>query len=218
MEKHTLLVILIILSGGILGGLANYFRKDSNKFSLNRFLKSILFGISAAFLVPVLFKLISSNLIQSSETNQIDYLIIFGFSVAAGIYSTNFIDSIGKKLLNIQEDLSSTKSELEYLTSEPEQIGDSYRDFGYKISEDEFSVLESFIYHNFIYRAISKIALDVNQDIETVRESLKVLQSKNLVISVQKAVGIKWMITDVGKEYYNYYKTTYGEDSTSFQI
>jgi hypothetical protein len=63
MECHILIVIVVILSGGLLGGIVNYFKLERNAFNLNRLLKSVLFGVTAALLVPVLFKLISSDLI-----------------------------------------------------------------------------------------------------------------------------------------------------------
>lgn len=215
MENHLIKIIIIIIAGGLLGGLANFYRKNENSSRSKTLLKSIIFGISAAFLVPILFKLISSDLIQTSESNNQDYLIIFGFSLAAGIFSTNFIDNVGKNILNLKEDLSKTQEIVEIISSEPEFIGNNYRDFGFKISEIELRVLESLISGKFIYRAISKISLELGQDIENIRDTLISLQKNKLVKSIEKNKVIKWMVTDEGKEYHNYYHNEFGEDSTS---
>lgn len=218
MENHIIKIIIIIIIGGLLGGLTNFYRKNENSSSSKMLIKSIILGISAAFLVPILFKLISSDLIQTSESNNQDYLIIFGFSLAAGIFSTNFIDNVGKTILNLKEDLSKTQEIVEIISSEPEFIGDNYRDFGFKISENELRVLDSFVYSNYIYRAISKISIELEQDNENIRDILKSLQKNKLVKSIEKNKVIKWMITDEGKEYHNYYHNEYGEDSTSMEI
>ncbi len=214
MDKHLITILIIILIGGLLGGFVNYLRIEKEKFNIIRLLKSFIYGICAALLVPVLFKLISSDLIISSETNSLDYLVIFGFSLVAGIFSINFIDNLGKKVLNIQDDLNETRRELDTLGTEPEEIGDSYRNFDFIISEDEFKVLETLVDSRYVFRAISKIAIELNKDKETLREHLRSLQKRNLVKLVEKQRGKKWMITDEGKEYYNYYIYEIGEEST----
>ena len=132
-DTHIIMLILIMLISGAFGGFLNYLHnfdttenEKQNSVVRNKY---ILLGIAAAFVIPVFLKMISSNLISSSDNN--DYLIFAGFCLIAAIFSRRFITTIGDKILeaakkaekvaleskqksdNTQLELSSTKQRIE---------------------------------------------------------------------------------------------------------
>ena len=59
------IITLIIVGAGILGGLANYHRFDTNKgFNGFGLRKSILIGLVAAATIPLFLEMLSSQLLQ----------------------------------------------------------------------------------------------------------------------------------------------------------
>lgn len=100
-DFHLVTLILIMLVCGAFGGFLNYLHnfdttENEQRNNVVRF-KYILLGIGAAFLIPVFLKMISSNLIASTDNN--DYLIFAGFCLIAAIFSRRFIVTIGDKIL-----------------------------------------------------------------------------------------------------------------------
>jgi len=85
--------------------------------------------------------------------------------------------------------------------------------FNYTLEFYEIRILEVIDESRFPYRAISKIAQEVNKEKEYIRKKLKFLSSKRLVKAVQRPGGIKWMITLDGKDYLDYYYRELDESS-----
>lgn|GEM_PF-4746849 len=67
MSKGIILVIIMI-SCGIIGGLTVYISDFKNKFILNELIEKILYAVIASFLVPLFLNTISSNLINEIGT------------------------------------------------------------------------------------------------------------------------------------------------------
>jgi hypothetical protein len=101
LDIHLLILLCIMLVSGAFGGYLNYLndfdtRTNEQKNKKDKF-KYILLGIGAAFLIPLFLKMISSNIISSSEN--LDYLVFAGFCLVAAIFSHRFISTIGDKVL-----------------------------------------------------------------------------------------------------------------------
>ena len=133
LDPHIIILVVIMLVSGAFGGFLNYLHNfdtiENEKQSSVVRNKYILLGIAAAFVIPVFLKMISSNLISSSDNN--DYLIFAGFCLIAAIFSRRFITTIGDNILeaakkaekvalesklksdNTQRELSSTNQRIE---------------------------------------------------------------------------------------------------------
>ncbi|MEX2594056.1 MAG: YEATS-associated helix-containing protein [Anditalea sp.] len=101
LDVHLLILLTIMLVNGAFGGYLNYLNDfdtlaNEQKNKRGKF-KYILLGIGAAFLIPLFLKMISSNIISSSEN--LDYLVFAGFCLVAAIFSRRFISTIGDKIL-----------------------------------------------------------------------------------------------------------------------
>jgi len=87
--------------------------------------------------------------------------------------------------------------------------------FNYTLNYSEISILESFDNSRFRYRAISKIAQGLGEDREIIRKNLLYLKDKGLVDLVDRPQGQKWVITNDGKEYLDYFYHELDESSGS---
>lgn len=202
---HICILILIIVFSGVFGGIVNFFRnymkEDSTIFNI---LKSITFGLAASILVPLLLKMISSNLLESSKTDLHDYFVITGFCIISAIFATNFIDSIAKKVLNqigsVKDDLENAKSDLDASTTEPDiQIGTDLVDKT-PIEAEESEILFAIYTSKYTYRSITGLSKELRDDKETIKDILKKLVEKKLVIEAERKSGIRWKLSDKGSE------------------
>ncbi|HTO16315.1 MAG TPA: YEATS-associated helix-containing protein [Edaphocola sp.] len=99
LDTHLIILIAIMIISGAFGGFLNYLHKfdtraDEETHSVTKY---ILLGIGAAFVIPLFLKMISSDLIRSSDN--LDYLIFAGFCLIAAIFSKRFITTIGEQVL-----------------------------------------------------------------------------------------------------------------------
>jgi hypothetical protein len=88
-----------------------------------------------------------------------------------------------------------------------------YEKFNYRLNYLELSILEKFDDSRYRYRAINKIALESGEEKEIIRAKLNNLLSKGLVDLVSRPTGKKWIITNAGKEYIEYYYHELDESS-----
>lgn len=221
--QHFIILILIIATCGILGGIVNFLRQplefQSSKHSK---LKSIINGIAASALVPLFLKMISSDLLSTSINNPIEYFTIGGFCLITSIFSNKFIDSIGDKVMNridtvsqeikeVEKEVKEVKSEVENVITESE-ITDTRNSFtSIDILESiELDVINSINNSKYAYRALSGIAKDI---LLTKNETLEILTNLENKGMVQKSLRSnnqhRWRITDKGLEVISEY---YGDE------
>ena len=153
--------------------------------------------------------MISSDLLDSTKESDIEYFIIGGFCIISSIFSNNFIDSLGKKVLNqldnIKEEVDFVKKEVDEATTENDHdsafINSSVFDF--ELTEKDQAVLEAMIKSKFIYRSAYGISKEVKLVQSDVKNSLINLSEKNLINEIKRDNRIKWKLTNDGVYYYN---------------
>jgi DNA-binding MarR family transcriptional regulator len=205
--NHPLILTSIIVSCGIFGGLVTYFRIATEfKDSTFVFVKSLLTGLAASALVPLFLKMISSDLLATSQKENLDYFVVGGFCLISAIFSSKFIDSIGEKIINqidqVSKEVKEVKNELETATTEEElkELPESREQY-IKLDFDEKEVLNKIYKSKYIYRSISGLASETFLSKEIVKTILTGLESKNLVKkSLRKNNSYKWRLTDDGRE------------------
>ena len=205
MMNHLTTIILILFSAGLFGGLINYFRSfDYHKFKREDFLKSLVMGIGAALLIPIIIKLLQLNLLESSQDDPINYLYIFSLGLVVAIFSSDFIDRVGKVFLkrldNLENEVKETKRDFVNAGTELDS-DDSLKAFDFHLEDSYLKILNAMDKSKFVYRALNKIASEVSMDKEDVRNRLWQLEKYNLVEQVERPEGKKWKITNEGKEY-----------------
>lgn len=193
---QTNYIILIIVGTGIFGGLINYFRNEYDKqFVFIDTFKSILLGLAASALVPLFLNTISSDLLLSDVNVETNYFLFLGFCLIASMFSGEFIDSIGKKVLN---EINKVKKELEdsNTESDSEDIEEAYNTSD--LSENQKKVLEAFLKSRFTYRSITGISKESSLDKTVVKQTLIELQNRGLIEVVQRKKGSRWKVTSEG--------------------
>jgi len=97
---YNLQITLLMVGAGLLGGITNFFRIESDKKNLAALFGNMLMGISAALLIPLFLNMISSNLIKESTSDNSKLFILFGFCLIASLSSKAFIQTISERVLN----------------------------------------------------------------------------------------------------------------------
>lgn len=154
----TLLAIMII--AGILGGVAGYMIEQNttdNHTSKNPWFY-ILIGLCASFLVPLFMTTISSDLLENSQQNHLDYFVFGGFCLIAAISAHKFIISISEKILKqvdtARDEIAATETRIQQKLSDSErkkdidkelsylQVNIDKQQFGEFTKEKAFSILD----------------------------------------------------------------------------
>jgi len=192
---------MIIL--GVFGGVINYFRKNLPQKDNKELYKSLFIGTAASILVPLFLRMISSDLLE--EPNILDYLVFAGLCLIASIFSTNFIDSIGKKLMdkveNVEMKVITVEKNVDDITNEDEVQEDPELLEKYALNDDEISVLSNLDIGKYTYRSISGLVNDTRLDRKFVKDTLEKLKDINLAIEADRTKGIRWKISEIGKQY-----------------
>lgn len=99
-DNYMLLVLGIMVTAGILGGIANYFLAERHaEFAWRDLFKYAVLGVVAALMVPLFLNMISSNLLDLARTRPINLFVFAGFCLIAVIFSRRFLENLSTKLI-----------------------------------------------------------------------------------------------------------------------
>jgi hypothetical protein len=102
------IIILIILSAGILGGLTNFFLIWNSEIKDKEFrmllFKSILMGLCASLTVPLFLQVLPNTLMDlSQEMPPKNYFVMAGLCVLAAYFSKRFLEDLYDKISTIEK-------------------------------------------------------------------------------------------------------------------
>lgn len=117
---HLFTIFLIMILAGVLGGIAAYLIEINNSSEADKDkIKPefyILIGVCASLLVPLFMTTISSDLLENSRQNHLDYFVFAGFCLIASISAHRFITSISEKILkqmdSARDEIVATKDQI----------------------------------------------------------------------------------------------------------
>jgi hypothetical protein len=99
LESYLLLLLGIMLSTGVLGGIANYFLSErAAGFALKALLRHVVLGVVAAFTVPLFLNMISSDLLAMAKSRPIDLFVFAGFCLLFVLFSRRLMDNLSDRL------------------------------------------------------------------------------------------------------------------------
>ncbi len=199
------ILVSLILTAGLLGGIANYFmNKPDTSWLWHDFFKSSLLGLTAAATVPLFLRTVSSNLMNECLAGDvISYFVFFGFCIIASIFSAKFLQSLGDKLLQEvnqvkqkQEELAETTGILVQHSSDPGDVpeiiedtdlleGVRSRGAAAPIS-DEQKVLLAF-QGQYAFRTLAGVCKDSGLDKGTALTILTDLELKGRLTQIRRA-------------------------------
>ena len=204
MEHYITLIIIMTLSG-LLGGGANYFSDVISEDEKYPLVKRLIYGLAAAFVVPLFLNMISSSLLEDSKGDPIKLFVFAGFCIIAALSSKSFLTSISKKIIDKIDDVDKKQTEMEesvepLLAKETEPASD---DVGIESLEDldekDRKVLKSLMNEKWSRRNLNGIIKETGlRDIE-VAWSLSKLRESGFV---HKKIGKNdelWWLTAEGR-------------------
>jgi hypothetical protein len=215
MANHIFIMATVMLLAGIFGGLVNYYlygEKDPDASSLPRFL---VVGVGASFLVPVVLDLVNSELVLESQGDPSRLLIFTGFCLISALLSRCVIDNLSDRIFNeaqvakqrveeVQQDLRIIRTNLLPLIDTETEQDVIVNDPSILTMQDELdvtstSVLKILSGGRFIFRSLTGLCREVNQDESTVLKTLNVLTVRSLAGKVSGKEGVRWHITENGR-------------------
>lgn len=223
MNQFNWLLIGIMVICGALGGLIGFFSSDgtqtpetqgqrlTTRIDKLKALKYIVIGIGAALLVPLFLNTISSDLITEITTDKSKILVFAGFCLLAAISSKAFIGSLSKKMIerieNADDKADQANRNLAIMQShltEPDQddtSGDGKRRSDPDQNDpDDIKILKALANGGYLYRSLTGIVQDTSLEQSKVNQMLTDLINKGLVAQANPGKGLRWYITQEGRE------------------
>lgn len=98
-------VCLVIVGAGLVGGWLNFLRTGGSPTvpgatNKNYVPLCLVSGVVACALVPLFLKTIQSELLTGTRVTPYDYLIFTGLCLIAAVFSSTFIDTLSKRVLD----------------------------------------------------------------------------------------------------------------------
>jgi len=209
---HIWILILIILSTGLIGGLTNYFlnniSKIPNKYEL---IKSLLLGLVAASSIPLFLNTLGSKLliiVDKEKYEESNYLIFAGFCLIAGVFSTKFLQSLSDKIFKEIEEVKKENADnkekidavVNHTSDDIQPTIPSQIDFNSSEIQDLDKVVNALKHSKYTFRTINGIMKESNINQDTINEKLVELAKKDLVKPIIRSDGKKlWTLTSKGR-------------------
>lgn len=100
LDSYMLVILLIMITAGVLGGIANYFLSErQNDTGRRDWGKFLTLGVIAALTVPLFLNMISSNLLEAARTRPVDFFVFAGFCLIYVVASRRVFENLANKLM-----------------------------------------------------------------------------------------------------------------------
>ena len=214
MTIHVIILVAVMLFAGVFGGLVNFYLLNQNSKDTIALARTLVVGVSAAFLVPVMLDLLGSDIVAQSRENSSKLLIYTGICLIAAIASrlvaTNALDrtmqaaetakneaeEIKQQLKQLQESITPL---LETETEHEDQAEVSATELD-TLDVSSTAVLKSLASGRHIYRALPTLSTETELDETDLQKSLAVLTGKGLAGRVNSGWGMRWYVTERGRK------------------
>jgi len=195
---HIGILITIMISSGVLGGLTNYFltfEKNTDQATQTvNLLKSILLSLCAAIAVPLLLSVLTNGLLDISEANPKteylpikNYLVFSGFCILASFYSKRFMEDLYTRVNKVEQKADDAKKSIQNFEESKKEIDEAItilqpdmNSVTVKYSEEDFrKVIRSILSSSYSFRTSKGISKETNINENTVFEILETLEKLN---------------------------------------
>jgi|ERR1035437_499851 hypothetical protein len=204
---HLVIISIIIIIAGITGGVVNFFMNNTTKeIDGYEMAKSIMFGIVASAIVPLLLQMMSSDLLESSQTNSLKYFVFGGFCLVAAVYSTKFIQSIADKIIKdlnaVKQVAENNKTKVDLLINkssdaEAKPIGLMTKDVNFSADKtDVDKIMGALSSTKFKFRTLDGVVTETQLTSKDVNSILKELEEKNVVMKISTKDKTLWTLKD----------------------
>jgi len=99
-NSHLILILGIMVTTGILGGVANYFLNERDSASPWRTsARYAVLGVVASLTVPLFLNMISSHMLEATRLNSSELFVFAGFCLLYVVVSRRFFENLAVKLM-----------------------------------------------------------------------------------------------------------------------
>lgn len=213
MVGFVLILTFVMLVAGVFGGLVNFYLLNQNNRDTTGMLRSVVVGVGAAFLVPVVLDLVGSSIVTQSQNDPGQLLIYTGLCLIAAIGSrvvvTNKldrtllsadaakseVDDLRVQVRQLQQSilpLIETETEMEHAHEEEQELLDS-------LDVAATQVLKALGTGRYIFRTQESLLQELDLADNDILKSLNVLVTKGLAGKNNSSWGLRWHLTERGR-------------------
>ncbi|WP_318468842.1 YEATS-associated helix-containing protein [Photobacterium leiognathi] len=214
-----ILILSIMISMGILGGIINYLFSGEDEWSWISVARASLIGIGASLLVPLFLRMISSNLLNDVADKSDGYFVLMGFCLVASISSRAFIGSITSKVMRelsdktdkMQKKIEQVQNEvtpvIEKSTDTSElELDQSIDERDFELNKKELCILEAFDSSPYAIRTVRGLLQQTRPEIsdrEFARRLIGELKKKGFVGELAEVPSLspkpRYFLTNIGR-------------------
>lgn len=174
LDSYMLTVFGIMLTAGLLAGIANFFLSDpEGKASARELLKYLVLGVIAALTVPLFLNMTSSNLLEFGRSRPNALFVFGGFCLIFVLLSRRLFEGIAQRLMHLGQKRSESA-----VTSTPRNTEDFFRA---GLSNADLEIMRAVSQGGSIYENLSDLASDTAPPKEYVNERLVLLRQLGLL-------------------------------------
>jgi hypothetical protein len=209
LDGHLLIILGILITAGILGGIANFFLRDRQvEPEVKDWLKYPLLGVVAALTVPLFLNMISSNLLEAARTRAVDFFVLAGFCLIYVVASRRLFENMANKLLS-QLDL--VKGDVRQLQErKPEVVvapAPEVQEVVVKevpkeaLSYNDVELIRAIAEENYVYGNLAGLADKTGLGRDLISQRLTVLKSQGVIETrINEKNMLHWFVSNKGKQ------------------
>ena len=215
MANHIFVLVAVMLMAGVFGGLVNYYMQSQYDPDTTSLPRSLVVGIGASFLVPVVLALVNSDLVVQSREDSTRFLIFTGFCLIAAIASRLVVTSVSDRILaearaarqqadRVMHELYLVQNEVRPLieteTEEEREVQPEPLTPDEELDVTTGNVLKTLGNGRYIFRSLGGLCRETDTDEATMVKTLEIMVARNLAGRIMGKHGIRWHITDSGRK------------------
>lgn len=173
-DGYMLMILGIMLTMGLLAGIANFFLSSAEDHASGRSLvKFIVLGIVAALTVPLFLNMTSSNLLEFGRSRPNALFVFAGFCLIYVLLSRRIFESIAQKLMQMGQKPTEGPS-----LSTPRSPEDFFRA---GLSGTDLEIMRAVSQGGSVYENLSGLASEIIPSKEFVNDRLVLLRQLGLL-------------------------------------
>jgi len=211
-------VLGIILTTGVLGGIRNWITEDWSSANRRAMLaKRLLDAVIAAASVPLFLTVVGNEKTKAafgepalwSADYHFSLFILVGFCAIAAVFSQRFLDSLSTQVMRLsdkvdvvqqQVDQTNTITEPLIESEAPEPSAPSTRGSGTApLADKEARVLRALTSGQFLVRSRSGLISTTGLSLKDLEEALMSLGQRGLARKIATTKGERWTPTEEGR-------------------
>jgi uncharacterized membrane protein YeaQ/YmgE (transglycosylase-associated protein family) len=201
-----LTIFAVLLICGVIGGLAGYFFSGRKEYGRTWY-GSLLIGVVAAFITPLLLSMMSSDLLTAWESKPHLLFVLAGFALLAAVFGERFLANMYEKLMKQVWELRARVEDVEEANEpSPPELEDRTGPPAAKLAAEnidsaQYRIMEAMASSKYESRSFSGLRRSTGLKASEVNQQLTELIARGFVSQRQSKRGeVRWFLTGTGRE------------------